>query len=1667
MERKRIARGSMGLAVLVGSWFAAAGLSAGSLIVTPELVDAGVVAPGDSTVEVFAIENVGSDTVQFEFTGFAPARSSGTDLTLFIDDESFGGFEFRAATSGPVSGSWTGFSGELALLKGSSSTWTNDLAVLLTTTPALDLSAVVYQLGGNAAQLAPAGQVFPWVRGGFGASINESFDFAQAIQVNGLYAWVGNAWGAGSGRWDGSVVLAGLATQTGLVTAVDPATGAIAAGQTVLVEAVFESGARPPGVYDEALILATDQPDQAELAIPVRLEVPGEAVLAALPTALAFGEVFAGAAASRSLQIENLGNLALTIEAIATSNPSFTVATTELTVAPGASAELLLRFEPTEVGDFVGALSFVTNDVEAQDVLIDLSGVGLPAPSIRIDPTQAFLNLAAGDQGSVNVTISNDGDSPLQFSLPQFAGDAVAVTQMTTPAMPPGVSPQRLRERLAADPVGRDADGGWRTTAQTPPREVGYRLEFNDFTAAGGEFVLVDGPLSGELAFVLADFVLDSASDQTWASDLTLLVTSTPTPDLDSGEGVLIQLGGSVASLAPVVGRWNTGNSGAPGTAVQTAIMAAEPFVLEEVYLLLGNSWTSGSGQWSGGIDIIDLALTRGPIINATPTAGTLAPGQSATVAVDVSAAGLVAGEYLGGLQIASNDPVQAIRVFELVLNVTGTPALTIGAAAVTFGELFIGQQVERELEIFSTGTAALTLSDFSVDDPAFTVAIDSATLAVGDSVQIPLSFIAGAVGPVSASLSFQSNDPANPTVTVPLSALVLESPALVVDPVEIEAALAAGGDGAFSLTLSNPGSAPLVFEFPDFGAGPEGQGRTHAAADAERRVQLDAPPLEQALSARRSVPGEAASAAAGPIESDASFLLEFDSFFANGMQFTQVASGLNGSLERIDADFGLDLGTGQTWASDLAIVITSGPNLEPDAILLQAGGTISLGGNAPHLRWQAGNSSAPGTLVQTSLAVPIPLDLNDAYVWLGNAWVPADAGQWTGTIGLDGVNDRVPFIVDLDPAAGEVAPGQSLVVDLTLSADALVAGIYRDRLLLLSNDPVAPAREIAASLLVSGEPALEIMPATLDFGEVFVGASAAASAVVSNSGTDLLVVDAVAVSGAGFATAAEGFSLAPGASAAISISFGSDTAGSFVGELALSSNAGDEPATVALTAEAREPGILTVSETSLVIEVAAGATASAELTLGNVGASPLVFDAASWQGSAAATGTLAVPAVQIAQATGITGLAPARASAIASTMASVPSLQDREVLWEQPPTASFRITSSRSTVLDAGLYAADIFDIDGAALLQGITAYGFRFDGAERFDETFDSVVFYVYADDDGQPAGSPDDGESNPLFRYEASVGGAGFSVDEEPLGFGTRADVSLDLVAATGEGLLLGEGRYWLLVHAVSASADLFDDVWSQQTSFSGERVAAFIDFDDVFNIGAESWQPLAAVIPPHSSNLAFRLEGRALNFLSVNPPQGVIDVDDAVVLELLADASDFEPGSYTVELVIRTDSPATPEAVVTVTMVVTEAAPGFAWVNLAGPPNAVIVQGEPVEVHGQARIHPDRLAGPQAVQMWVGLHDRDIHPALWPASAWIAGELHALDGDLASFIAVAGDQLAPGLYRYATRFRLEDGSYVYGGYHLSGGGFWNGLLHTSGLLTVLPGAQDRIFGDRFGP
>lgn len=129
------------------------------------------------------------------------------------------------------------------------------------------------------------------------------------------------------------------------------------------------------------------------------------------------------------------------------------------------------------------------------------------------------------------------------------------------------------------------------------------------------------------------------------------------------------------------------------------------------------------------------------------------------------------------------------------------------------------------------------------------------------------------------------------------------------------------------------------------------------------------------------------------------------------------------------------------------------------------------------------------------------------------------------------------------------------------------------------------------------------------------------------------------------------------------------------------------------------------------------------------------------------------------------------------------------------------------------------------------------------------------------------------------------------------------------------------------------------------------------------------------------------------------------------------------------------------------------PEINWANLQWPPDGQIQVGGAFDVYAQ--VFADgitNLVGQgTGIQAWIGFSTSNTNPGIW--TNWITAVFANDVGNNDEYIANIGTAITtPGIYYYASRFQLNDQSFVYGGYSAGGGGFWDGTTNISGVLTV---------------
>ncbi|OBX26086.1 Lamin Tail Domain [Gelidibacter algens] len=131
------------------------------------------------------------------------------------------------------------------------------------------------------------------------------------------------------------------------------------------------------------------------------------------------------------------------------------------------------------------------------------------------------------------------------------------------------------------------------------------------------------------------------------------------------------------------------------------------------------------------------------------------------------------------------------------------------------------------------------------------------------------------------------------------------------------------------------------------------------------------------------------------------------------------------------------------------------------------------------------------------------------------------------------------------------------------------------------------------------------------------------------------------------------------------------------------------------------------------------------------------------------------------------------------------------------------------------------------------------------------------------------------------------------------------------------------------------------------------------------------------------------------------------------------------------------------------------------NLQFPGAGSINLGDPFAVYGQVfeqLVTPGTGQGAGIVAE-IGYSTSNSNPNTW--SNWIPGTYNAACSNCNSeqndeySANLGGSITAPGIYYFATRFKLNGGIWLYGGILPDGtaGGFWNGTTYISGILQVL--------------
>ncbi len=154
-----------------------------------------------------------------------------------------------------------------------------------------------------------------------------------------------------------------------------PSEGTVAAGAAQTITLSFNASRLPAGFYGATLSIASNDPDQPKVTVPISMQVTGAPALLAAPSPLDFGAQ--AGPVTRDLTITSNGSSPLTVNSIAVTGAQFSVpATAAFTLAPGETRTIPVTFTPLNLTTSAGSLVVASNSTSQPTLAVPLTARG-------------------------------------------------------------------------------------------------------------------------------------------------------------------------------------------------------------------------------------------------------------------------------------------------------------------------------------------------------------------------------------------------------------------------------------------------------------------------------------------------------------------------------------------------------------------------------------------------------------------------------------------------------------------------------------------------------------------------------------------------------------------------------------------------------------------------------------------------------------------------------------------------------------------------------------------------------------------------------------------------------------------------------------------------------------------------------------------------------------------------------------------------------------------------------------------------------------------------------------------------------------------------------------------------------------------------------------------
>ncbi|HRY31772.1 MAG TPA: choice-of-anchor D domain-containing protein [Bacteroidales bacterium] len=501
------------------------------------------------------------------------------------------------------------------------------------------------------------------------------------------------------GTFSGATWYTSEAPLEGFVS-VSPDSGVIPPGDNTMVYVKFNGNGKLSGTYLASLIAITNDPLKQAYRYPCRMDVLGEAAIAADTNVLYFGGVIAGAVKQESLIFYNAGCDTLLVDYYELDfGDQYTFFPFPFTVLPEDSAVITVFFNPTFVSVFNDSVTFYSN---AGNIDVYLEGTGTEPPVIAVDPGAFWGGAYCDEITEQSLTVYNNGLGTLAIWIPSIGSDNPIMT-------PASCSPQTISYCCNM--------GIQRVAFNSLNHPSGNAIEgYQDFTSMFKTTVLpeqtytltvVTGPENGENVTAWIDY----NNDGSFSSEELIMES---TDNFDSIHTAVVEIPAEAVAGIPLRMR-----------VISDYIWEAVPGPCNNPYY----------GQAEDYTVLIAAGIVLPSVMDTIP------PLDSRTYPMYFSGAQLSVGYYYSHIDIYSNDPQTSHISIPTELEVYGDPFPELSEDYHDFGDVIQFTLNFWQTSLTNTGCDTLDIYEAFCSNPAFQVNPVQGTIPPWESMEISVGF--------------------------------------------------------------------------------------------------------------------------------------------------------------------------------------------------------------------------------------------------------------------------------------------------------------------------------------------------------------------------------------------------------------------------------------------------------------------------------------------------------------------------------------------------------------------------------------------------------------------------------------------------------------------------------------------------------------------------------------------------------------------------------------------------------------------------------------------------------------------------------------------------------------------------------------------------------------